>query len=144
MEYDTIKNIRDVLNTQIETDKVKLNELLVDNKIIISIVKGPTVITKVIKTIKTLSKQKRTLSATEIEKLKSAKKILKNNLEALYLVTLAIRFSETLKKTSIKDIPVGERDVVEKSLREVFATMYMLFQKVKKLTLNRMKQLGII
>ena len=100
---DILANIKDVVAVQVATDKDKLTTILMDKKILITIIKGPQVITKLVSTGQSRGASKRaSISQATVQKIKIAKKMLKGNVDMIYLFTLLAKLEEYATKVDIK------------------------------------------
>lgn len=116
---DFLKNFKDVIATQVETDKEQLKPILEGNKIYIVVTKGFNVITKLLSTVRKPSKSTSTLTQQEVEYIKQTKKVLKGNLDALYIFTLLSKLKIVLNTSNLKELSVEGRNTLIENLEEV-------------------------
>jgi len=121
MKPDVIANLQDVIRTQVETDKSKLNELLQENKISIMLIKGPEVLMKIIKIVKRAAiKRTHKLSDIDVKRIHDIKKKLKGDTDIMYLITLLIQLRETVSHLNISQL---SEDVVSIIREEAVANI---------------------
>jgi len=122
-QIDVVSNLTDVVKTQVLTDKSAVTELLKENKILVSILKGPQVSVKVVKVSKVKSVSKQSLPIEEVEALKNAKKMLKNNTDAIYLITLLARTKDVVSKLDVKSLNEEGATVIKTAVESVISSL---------------------
>lgn len=105
------------------TAAVKFNEpvfleAVKENRISISIGKDLSITVKAIELPKQ-SATKQHMESEDIKKVKEAKKVLKNNLDSLYLFTLLVKLDDTLKKTDLVSVPEQSRQMIKDELESI-------------------------
>jgi len=126
---DIVANLSDVVKTQVLTDKTQITEVLKDNKIIVSILKGPQVLVKVIKVSKVAPKQ-RVLSNETVEELKNAKKLLKNNVDLIYLITLLAKVKDLLSNLDVKNLNVEGSKLIKSVVEDAVSKLRIVDEKL--------------
>lgn len=124
MSIDILENLKDVVAVQVATDKSKLVEILVNNKIVITIVKGPQVLTKMVEVGKVRGGKKRaSISEETVQKIKTAKKMMKGNIDMIYLFTLLAKLEEYTTKVDMKDLTPEAQEALKVEFDKVIGKM---------------------
>lgn len=113
MNSDVVMKLTNVIKTEVIAEKNEISELLKDNKIIVSVLKGPEVSVRVIKVSKTQPRKPSALSEQTIKAIKTAKKTLANNLNALYLLTLLAKAKEVVLKLDVQNLTIEGTEIVQ-------------------------------
>jgi len=130
MSRDVVRKLEGVVKTEVLTEKNGLTELLKDNKIIVSILKGPEVSAKVIKIVKTPPKKQPALSEKEIQAIKAAKKALANNAGAIYLLTLLARAKEVASQLDIQSLSPEGAELMKLATEDAISNMAVVVRKI--------------
>lgn len=120
VEQDIIKNLKDVVRTQITTDMKCFAELLDTSKVIVTIIKGPEILTKIVKVKKSSVRIKREpVSPETVKKIKVAKKLLKDNTDMMYLLMLLAKVREYSNKVNLKQLSPEAVQTIKLEFKEV-------------------------
>ena len=124
MDIDVLANLKNAIEVQAATDKEQLNEILTDSKIIIVIVKGPEVLTKVVKVVPARKMAPRvTMPQQVLENIEAQRKNLNDNMDALYTFTLIEQTKKNIKKLNIKDMTPEAAAMFNREIRDLM-TMF--------------------
>lgn len=129
-----ISNILEAVKATVMWNKSQLAELLKNNKVHISIIKGdksPDVMVKVLPVTK--PKPKPPLNPILAERLKLGKQMLKDNSDALYLFVLLERVKEYTDKLKLKNLTPEGLETVKEEFNTVIKSLNKVNNQLEKL-----------
>ena len=119
-----MENLKDVINIQVETDKDSLKSLLADNKVIVSITRGPKIITKLVKVSASRKVAPRpTIARAAVENIKTVRKLCKDNGDASYIFVLVEKLKDNIKNLNLQDMTPEAADLFNKEIKDLIASL---------------------
>jgi len=96
------------------------------NKKVVWVAMAEGLSSKILKVNPVKTKPKRVITNEEKDKIKNAKKLLKDRTDILYLYTLLVRTTEELHKVKIKKMDINTQKMIKSAIGDIFKSIKLL------------------
>jgi len=119
---NVIFNLSRVIGFQLEADGDEVSRLLKKNKVVVTILQGPSINIKSIK-LNDRPTKRQPLPKETVEYVKRLKLVLKGNTDAVYLLTILSKAQELVKKLDYSHLNQVGANVIESAIKKTITNL---------------------